>query len=199
MEIRITPDPWERQPSESAQAFRAFASFRDLGATRTVSDAYRSQTGRPQAKRAPSWWTGWSAKFEWRPRAFAWDAELDRRGREAKIGAIQEMNRRQAEMGREMQRLAGMALRVMRPITTETIDENGQVIRVLKTEITPQALVALAKIGVELERLAMGQATERIDMQVIEEQAEELAQRFGLTKAEVLAEAEELLRNARRP
>jgi hypothetical protein len=65
------PDPWAKLPTESAEAFAAFESYRQLGIKRTPNLAYQAHTGRD--KPAPGTWRGWYRKHHWKPRAEAWD------------------------------------------------------------------------------------------------------------------------------
>jgi hypothetical protein len=76
------PDPpaeaWERQPEETARAYAAFSRFRELGPGRTLSEAYRTGTGRKEAAAPSGQWRGWYAAHRWRERAERWDAHLAR-------------------------------------------------------------------------------------------------------------------------
>lgn len=102
------PLPWERQSNETEPAWEAFARYRDLGRTRSLSrlaselvgttpntpetppkhprnpDSVRRQIGR------------WSSVHGWRDRVIAWDNEVDRRVREDAADEIIEMRKRQA-------------------------------------------------------------------------------------------------------
>ncbi|MEW4569278.1 hypothetical protein AB1L88_15545 [Tautonia sp. JC769] len=70
------PEPWGRQDGESERAFAAFLAYRDLGAERTVCDAYRQSAGKPEAKQAPGTWNKWAKDRRWKERALAWDRHL---------------------------------------------------------------------------------------------------------------------------
>jgi hypothetical protein len=80
--------PWDRRESESAQAFAAFVLYRDLGATRSIDEAYRRAKNAPDKHqdrcgahhtgRADGTWKGWSSTHEWVPRCLAYDTHLDR-------------------------------------------------------------------------------------------------------------------------
>jgi hypothetical protein len=66
---------WDRQPRESARAYTAFCTYRDLGAERSIDKAFR--VGREQTVlRAPRRWFRWSQVFEWARRVKAWDDHL---------------------------------------------------------------------------------------------------------------------------
>ena len=65
--------PWERRPREGEQAYAAFLAYRDLGPWRT-HDATRERLGKRPGYLKPI--ERWSAHWEWRHRACAWDAHL---------------------------------------------------------------------------------------------------------------------------
>jgi hypothetical protein len=98
MSDRIDILPWERQPGESARAFSAFTAYRDAGPGRSLAKAYdlhRQRTSPGSATRrsaqAPGHWHGWSRQFDWRSRAEAWDAHLDREARDGQVRARREL------------------------------------------------------------------------------------------------------------
>lgn len=78
------PEPWDRQQDENERAFAAFVAYRDLGAERTVPDAYRQAKRKPDAKQADGTWNKWAKQYRWRERALAWDRHLSGK---AAIGA----------------------------------------------------------------------------------------------------------------
>jgi hypothetical protein len=65
--------PWEKQPTESLQAFNAFVAYRDMGSDRTT------RAVAAQLKRQPSQIFGWSTKHRWVSRAEAFELDLDAR------------------------------------------------------------------------------------------------------------------------
>jgi hypothetical protein len=90
--------PWERLPREPSKSYAAFVVFRNLGATRTLADAYRKwkleTTGQPagvspiygvpkEALEPESYgengpangWKHWRKVWRWDERATAWDDE----------------------------------------------------------------------------------------------------------------------------
>jgi hypothetical protein len=90
-------DPWERMPSETATAFHAFAIFRDLGFSRSLSQvAEVIVEAAPRRKRPTvlSQVKSWSAAHSWVARAEAYDVYLDRRQRERREGDVARMHRR---------------------------------------------------------------------------------------------------------
>lgn len=69
----MATQPWERQPDESPAAFGAFRTYLELGAGRTVVEAYRQATERPEATQASGTWNSWAKAHRWEERARAWD------------------------------------------------------------------------------------------------------------------------------
>lgn len=82
-------DPWERQEGETDKSWGGFVIYRDLGAgKRSLAKAAEIFGKSPEA-------LGQHARlWRWIERAAAWDRELDRVAREAKIKEAEEMGRR---------------------------------------------------------------------------------------------------------
>src|SRR5258707_856195 len=68
--------PWEQQPTESGQAYKAFCVYRDLGLERQIKLAYRTATKRPASEQVSGRWNQWAKRYEWDQRARAYDAHL---------------------------------------------------------------------------------------------------------------------------
>lgn len=60
--------PWDRQPDETSKAYAAFVTFRDIGPSRSLPEAYRKHTGK-QTARAGGTWGVWYRKHHWKERA----------------------------------------------------------------------------------------------------------------------------------
>ncbi len=210
------PDPWERQPRESARAHQAFLDYCAMGVSRRLHGLHEdylrtAQEGR-QKPPTTKWYTigEWSRRNDWVKRSAAWDAEQSRLAKETRGIALREMTDRQVSQGKQFQEMAGLLaerinqyFRLLRPVTVEMLDENGQTVRVLKTNLTPTDIGSLAraaahlfKAGVDVERLATGEATERVDLQ-LDRDAEALAEKYGMTKEEAQAELEAALEEVR--
>src|SRR4051812_28654053 len=107
---------FERQPGESDRAFGAFRAFRDLGSARSVSKAYRQQTGNePATGQAPGHWNEWSRRFRWHERATRWDCYVDAEARAAQVQAVRDANARHILFGRGLQTKAIQALAQLNP------------------------------------------------------------------------------------
>ena len=70
--------PWERLPNEPDKQFRAFTLYRDLGYGRTLGQAYRRYSNKPEAPNAPTWFCRWAADWNWRERVESYDRYIDR-------------------------------------------------------------------------------------------------------------------------
>jgi hypothetical protein len=68
--------PWDRLESESSKAYAAFLAFRDIGPGRSLSEAYRVHSNRPDARKPSGTFTTWCKRFNWPERADAWDRQL---------------------------------------------------------------------------------------------------------------------------
>ena len=202
---------------ESRRATAAFEDYAAMGPARSLDALHRryvqeASTGRlpPTLKRNTL--HKWSQVYGWVARAAAHDAEQRRLDAEAIAEARQEsakeMAERQTAQGRQLQAIARLLaeraeqyIRLLRVATVETIDEVGQVVRVVKTELSAteaanllRAAAALAKVGIDVERLATGEATDRVDLRVVQREAEKAAKELGLDVASVMAEVEAMFR-----
>lgn len=145
----LTPDrdPWEKQPWESFKAFAAFALYRDLGVTRSlvkVAEAVGKNVtliGR------------WSKLYRWVERAERYDVYLDRRRREQAEDERERARRRHQGLGAAMQTVAIQRLRG---------DENASIAGLDVNTLDPAAVARFAEVGVKLERLALGEATDLV-------------------------------------
>jgi hypothetical protein len=72
------PKPWERQPKESESAYADFRQFLDLGAARTITEAYRHKSGKKQASQAAGEYKRTASRWQWIERARAWDNHIQR-------------------------------------------------------------------------------------------------------------------------
>lgn len=69
--------PWDCQPGETAKAYQAFVTYRDIGPDRTVQ-----RTANELGKNYTTV-NAWSRKWEWAARAGAWDSMPGRKVVEA--------------------------------------------------------------------------------------------------------------------
>lgn len=154
--------PWERQPGESEMAFRAFVLYRDLLPEKRTHKAVGKILNKSTSNVG-----AWSAKFNWRERAIAWDGEKDRIRRAKQLDDVAEMNDRHATYCRDALEVLGAPGRVLLKQLKE-----GTLLEDLDHLKPEKALSLLSKVmaaGVSVmraERLARGEATDRVDGQV---------------------------------
>lgn len=79
-----TSAAWERQPDESERAFAAFRMWLEVDPTegRSLIQAYRQFSGRPEVKKPPGYFRNWSTKYRWEDRARRYDNDLLRQEKE---------------------------------------------------------------------------------------------------------------------
>jgi len=170
--------PWDRQEGETDTAYQAFELFRRLGPDRTVQGAWEQYWNRPgnrrraggkQAGMAHGYFRAWSSGWRWHERALAWDEEvaalardreLDRELREKAREHEEEIRQRQLwkEEARAARTVARrLLMRALQGIDAQEIE--GLSVR----EILPhmQRISTLLEVGQRLERMALGEATDR--------------------------------------
>ena len=125
-----TDKPWERQKGESAQAYEAFTTYRDMGAERSltkVSQALnktRTLLGR------------WSSTWNWQERVRAYDNELEKEARARAIRGRKDMTERHIKIAMQVQK---KALEALASLSVE--------------DMSPKDVKEYIKMATDLERL----------------------------------------------
>ncbi len=106
---------FERQPNESAKAYRAFALYRDMGPGRCLARTAAVYYGWPQKsrKKAPGTFKRWCREHDWVARAEAYDDFLEMERRSAISDYLREHS---TELERRRQQLQEEILTVMKKI-----------------------------------------------------------------------------------
>jgi hypothetical protein len=126
-------EAWERQPSESAAAWEAFACYRDLGLSRSIGKvAERLAKSRTLIER-------WSTAHRWVLRAEAWDREQDRLWRAERQQAAREVARRHARLASAAQSKIVAHLQQLDP-----------------TRLSPSDVIRWLEVTIRIERQAYG-------------------------------------------
>lgn len=158
-----------REKSERAEAYQAFLDYLNQGVARSMRRLWadyrvRSDAGDSVPSRRMSSLAVWSTKHRWQERIAAYERE-----RNAAIQAELESRRLQArldtaDLGQALRDKAAGALAQFEAIeeSTAVTGKNKNVV-VKKFVLTAATLTALAKAGVEIERLALGEATQRVE------------------------------------
>ena len=100
---------WERRPRESSASYERFRVFRDLGPSRSLVRAAEVLGIAPKNLRDPS------RRWEWSPRAVAWDDHLAMVADAERLDAIRQMHRNHSRAGRVATQLALQALQALNP------------------------------------------------------------------------------------
>lgn len=99
-----TDKPWERQKGESAQAYEAFSTYRDMGPERSIAKVAQA------LNKSRALMGRWSSQWNWVERVRAYDNELEK---EAKAKAVKDrkaMTERHIGIAMQVQKKALEAL-----------------------------------------------------------------------------------------
>ncbi|MEG1894630.1 MAG: hypothetical protein RR162_00220 [Oscillospiraceae bacterium] len=96
--------PWERQKSESSQAFEAFSTYRDLAAERSISKVCQ------KVGKSRGLIQRWSSQWNWVERARIYDNSLEKEARAKAVKGIKDMTDRHIRLSMQLQAKAVAAL-----------------------------------------------------------------------------------------
>jgi hypothetical protein len=164
-------DPWERLTGENSKAYSHFGLYRDIGKIRSllkVAEDGKATVKRRQLER-------WSTRWRWVERAKAYDDHMAREVRLLNEEQILKTAEYQARLGQLLQSKAIGKLMALDPTT-----------------LTVNQAIIMAKIGAELERIALGMPTQIIK-DVSKEPVQDLSKK---TYAELREESIAALINA---
>lgn len=151
--------PFEQQADESAQAFAAFACYRDMQSDRSI-DLVGQKLGKSSALIGR-----WSNRHNWVARARSYDAALDARIRHAtEQDAIKERREMLRGHAEEARRLRSMNKRILDEFDRR-FGEKGT-LQWISGEDFIKVLAQVSKnmqMSHQLERLAMGEPAENVD------------------------------------
>jgi hypothetical protein len=158
--------PWERQEGESAKAYKAFATYRDLGPKRSLNAAYtksRGVKGASKERRATGTWHRWAIEHHWVARATAYDDHVDAKARAEREAKWAE---RQAQVDdrawESAEQLLGRAQEMLEfPLVEQRADRDGKTIVIKPSRWRLRDAEAFVSIADRLMRLATGKATDR--------------------------------------
>lgn len=131
---------WARLPNETSKAYEAFSIYRDLGPERTLPKAAAA------CNKSLAMMKKWSTTNKWVERAAAYDNEIDRQAAREMIRDIAKTRAKQRKMATQMQ-TKGMDL-------LKEIKEGDAKL---------SEIVALLKLGMEQERITLGDVGEVIE------------------------------------
>ncbi|MEU3783447.1 hypothetical protein [Streptomyces sp900129855] len=126
-------EAWERQSGESAAAWEAFACYRDLGLSRSITKVAET------LRKARTLIERWSVAHQWVLRAEAWDREQDRLWRGERQQAARDVARRHARLASAAQAKLVAQLQQLDP-----------------ARLTPADVIRWLEVTVRIERQAYG-------------------------------------------
>lgn len=125
-----TDKPWERQKGESAQAYEAFVTYRDMGAERSLRAVSR------QLGKSKTLIDRWSREKDWVERVRAYDNELEKEARAKAIRGRKDMTERHIKIAMQVQK---KALEALASLSVE--------------DMSPKDVKEYIKMATDLERL----------------------------------------------
>lgn len=97
-------NPWDRQTGESAPAWEAFVTYRDMGPARSLTKVAQ------ELSKSDALMKRWSAEHAWVIRAAGWDAEKDRVWQVELRAAQRSAAKRSIDLGEAMKKVAAQSL-----------------------------------------------------------------------------------------
>lgn len=122
--------PWERQKSESAQAYEAFVTYRDMGPERSITKVVQ------ELNKTRALIGRWSCTYDWVERVRAYDNELEKEAREKAVKDRKAMIDRHIGIAMQLQKKALEAL------TSLSVED-----------MSPKDIKEYIKMATDLERL----------------------------------------------
>ena len=127
-------EQWDRREGESAQAYSAFATYRDMGSTRSLA-----KVGQKLGK-SKTLMDRWSSRWEWVWRCEQYDTAMEQQRLRDRATELQQAKDRQARMAAVMLQKALEKLQALHP-----------------DDIPPGVMVQMVKVASDLERHALGE------------------------------------------
>lgn len=125
-----TDKPWERQKGESAQAYEAFAMYRDMGTERSIR-AVSLKLGKSKTLI-----DRWSREKSWVERVRAYDNELAKEAKEKAVREHKAMTERHISIAMQIQK---KALEALKSLSVENM--------------SPKDIKEFIKMATDLERI----------------------------------------------
>lgn len=139
----LVPPIWERQPTETGQAWDAYRIYRDLGPRKRSHRMVAATLGKTAGYLNRL--AVWAAEFSWLKRVTAWDSHKDKVSCDAELDEVCEMKRRHIRISMTLQSI-GCAEAEKLDRFVKRVENKTQ--RVL----TATELLKLLELGTRLER-----------------------------------------------
>lgn len=140
---------WERQPGESARAYKCFEVYLYEGPLRRLVGAYRIETGKPLATQASGTWNRWYTGYEWKKRAEEYDLHMARLRQRRRQQALLDAEDRTAKLAAKIKEKAAKRL-ISMPIKEMPASTAAQAFA-SATKIENESLGKTQKQSVEME------------------------------------------------
>lgn len=127
---RWTDKPWERQKGESAQAYEAFVTYRDMGPARSQRAVSEKLSKSRQLI------SRWSSTWDWQERVRAYENELEKEARAKAVRDRKDMTERHIKIAMQVQK---KALEALASLSVE--------------DMSPKDVKEYIKMATDLERL----------------------------------------------
>lgn len=147
-------EPWDQQPDESAPAFEAFRTYRDMGATRSTAKVAR-ELGKSKALI-----DRWSSANSWGIRVSAYDKFLDREW-------VLEKRERQRKAARRNADMAGVAMDMVSKRLMQMAEQMEKLAEAPDPDVPGFDVLDLRRLVEslgKLERLALDESTENVQV-----------------------------------
>lgn len=151
--------PWDRLPDESPPAREAFLKYRDQGAQRSTAKVAH-ELGKTKALM-----DRWCSAHAWVERAKAWDAHLEELLEARVEKELDAMAKRHIATARALQDVPVPFLNELtRRLQDGDLEDELKKVPVEKVADTLARLGKVFKVGVDVERIASGQPTDRMEL-----------------------------------
>ncbi len=145
--LSLPVNTFDRQSDETEQAWAAFHRYRDLPQPRARLEDFAHDLGE-QTGRVKTWFE----RYAWASRVLAWDQRVDRVRQDAVLITVEEMARRHVALANDGLDIVALAMAKMK---ADLSTDFGR--------LKAQEMARLLDVCAKLQRLSLGQATERVE------------------------------------
>ena len=144
-------EPWDKQIGETAKAYAAFTTYRNIGPGRSFKKAAIILLNNDTVKLLSKirQFEKWSVKYNWVSRAELWDIEQEQEERIENAKAVKDMAKRHANESMLLQQKAIDRIKFI----INGNDENGNDI---PSELSPNEALKFLSEAIKIERLSRG-------------------------------------------
>lgn len=159
--LELDRQPWKRQPAEPAEAFLAFQLYRDLDHVDRTPEKLLEimEVDKDDKTFTAQRIANWREHYRWEERAAAYLDNQDNQIEAALLGRKLQARYAVANLGKALREAAAAALKELKPVVQARVKdkETGEYRLELRSNLTPNEIIKLARVGVELEQEALGE------------------------------------------